>query len=131
MFYQTKRTGVKTVARTKLISILSPEVLLSDAKRRDILQGIQTNLGFSLSKYQQLVQPIIHEVAIGCQLLPSTEHRFYALPGGLLDFLFIVLKQPFSFFDNLFYRLTLSSFQMSKPYGLMYYYRRLYYEVWG
>ncbi len=86
MFYQTKRTAAKAIARSKLISVLSSEVLLSDLKRKDNIQAIQLNLGFSPHQFQQLVQPVIDEVAVGCQLLPSTEHRFYGLPGGLLDF---------------------------------------------
>jgi len=86
LFYNNKRTEPKKIARTKLFSVLRPETLLSDPKRSENIKTIKINLGFSESDFAQLVQPLLNEVAIGCQLLPSTEHRFYAALGGLLDF---------------------------------------------
>lgn len=86
MFYSSLRSGKKVVARSKLLSVLTPSVLLSDLKRHEQLQLMKNHLGFHDSRFEQLVQPVVDELAIACQLLPSTLHRFYALPGGLLDF---------------------------------------------
>lgn len=86
MFYSTLRAGKKVVARSQLLSVLAPSILLSDMKRHEQLQLMKNHLGFTDTRFEQLVQPVVDELAIACQLLPSTLHRFYALPGGLLDF---------------------------------------------
>ncbi|MDQ5884236.1 MAG: TraI 2 protein [Pseudomonadota bacterium] len=86
MFYSSLRSGKKVIARSKLLTVLTPSVLLSDLKRHELLQLMKNHFGFKDMRFEHLVQPVVDELAIACQLLPSTLHRFYALPGGLLDF---------------------------------------------
>jgi Putative helicase len=86
LFYQNKRAHSKVIARSKLMPVLKAEVLLSDTKRKDNIEQIQNHLGFDPLQFQQLITPLLDEVALNYQLFPSSQHRFYALPGGLLDF---------------------------------------------
>lgn len=86
MFYSSLRTGKKATARSKLLTVLAPSVLLSDSKRYEQVQLMKNHLGFADLRFEQMVQPVVDELASACQLLPSSLHRFYALPGGLLDF---------------------------------------------
>ncbi|HBB52665.1 MAG TPA: hypothetical protein DCZ80_02020 [Legionellales bacterium] len=86
MFYQTKKTPSKVLARSKLIPALKAGILLSEPKRNDNLDQIQMHLGFDKVKFNQLILPLVDKLAENFQLFPSTVHRFYALPGGLLDF---------------------------------------------
>lgn len=86
MFQPVKRVSTKIVPRTQLKASLQPFVLLAEPRREECVKLIEQHLGFSPLRYQQMVKPLIDEVAMACQLLPSTQHRFYALDGGLLDY---------------------------------------------
>ena len=86
MFYQNKKRHNKILGRSKLTAALKAEVILADSKRRDFILQIQNALGFESIRFQQLIQPLLNQIAENYQLFPSNEHRFYALPGGLLDY---------------------------------------------
>ena len=86
MFQPVKRVSKKIVPRNQLKASLQAFPLLAEPRREECVKLIQQHLGFSPLRYQQMVKPLIDEVAMACQLLPSTQHRFYVLDGGLLDY---------------------------------------------
>ncbi|NDH09118.1 MAG: hypothetical protein EBY16_05795 [Gammaproteobacteria bacterium] len=86
MFQQARRVSTKMMPRHQLKASLQAAVLLAEPRREECVKLIEQHLGFSALRYQQMVKPLIDEVAVACQLLPSTQHRFYALEGGLLDY---------------------------------------------
>ncbi len=86
MFQPIKRVSAKIVPRNQLKVSLQAQVLLTEARREESVRLIQQHLGFSPLRFEQMVKPLIDEVATACQLFPSTQHRFYALEGGLLDY---------------------------------------------
>lgn len=98
MFDQQKRFSPKNVTRAKLHAVLPPESLLAEDRRQGCLKNIEMHLGLSPKRYQQVVLPLIKEVAAGCQQLPSNQHPFYTQSGGLLDYALFRAKSAIMLF---------------------------------
>jgi Putative helicase/Putative conjugal transfer nickase/helicase TraI C-term len=98
LFDQQKRFSHKNVARAKLHAVLPPESLLAEDRRQGCIKNIEIHLGLPAKRYQQMVLPLLKEVAVGCQLLPSTQHPFYTQSGGLLDYALFRAKSAIMLF---------------------------------
>ena len=86
MFHQPTKKTAPTDAKplSMLTAILSPEQLLSDIKRKEILKLFAQTSEFESSLFDSLCLRLIKQVAHHCQRLPESS-LYYALPGGLLD----------------------------------------------
>lgn len=74
-------TSLKTITPFQ-----TPEAILSEGKRTERLQHIQSLCAFDEARYESLCQYLIHNLVKHCQLLPESDHNYYSQPGGILDY---------------------------------------------
>lgn len=86
MFEKRKHITKKNIAKTKLIAILKPKVLLNEPRRDECIKNILDFVQFSPTQLVQSIHPLLEEIAANCQLLPSAQHHFYTQSGGLIDY---------------------------------------------
>ena len=65
--------------------ILSPEALLKDKKRQQLLGTIKQASHESESRFSNIYIALLNNFLNHCQSLPETFNNYYSLPGGLLD----------------------------------------------
>lgn len=70
---------------TDLTRVHQPYVLLSDEKRKNLLEQIKENNSLEEARYDSLCLHLITNLINHCQLLPETSNSYYSQPGGMLD----------------------------------------------
>ena len=70
-----------------LTAIMEPVQLLADGKRQDLLLKIKKASAFDAARYDALCLSLIHTTINYCQSLPEASTSYYAMPGGLFDYM--------------------------------------------
>lgn len=86
LFHQKSR--IRTIIQRRLsdlVAMLSPEILLSENKRAELLKKIRLSSTFEPTRFDSICSLLIQNLSNYYQLLPETTHSYYALPGGLID----------------------------------------------
>jgi len=80
---KAKSTGSKPLK--DLMKISTPDQLLADAKRQELLHKIMESSALDNSRFDSCCMTLLNNFVNHCQHLPETANSYYALPGGLLD----------------------------------------------
>ncbi|MBA4695815.1 MAG: TraI domain-containing protein [Legionella sp.] len=77
-------TPVVHKVSSNLMRILSPEQLLSDEKRTNLIKQFDTALG--TERFKSIGLTLINQLVSYYQNLPDSAHNYYSQPGGMLDY---------------------------------------------
>lgn len=88
MFHRHDRKSKSAQSRPlkDLTAIVDPAQMLLDAKRKDLLDKINTLSALEASRFDSCCLNLIHNLINHCQYLPETSNSYYSSPGGLLDY---------------------------------------------
>ncbi len=87
MFHRHGRKAKSPYAKPlkDLTDIVPPSQLLSEGKRKELLQKITENCSLEGARFDSMCLALINSLINHCQRIPETTNSYYAMPGGFLD----------------------------------------------
>lgn len=85
MFHRHGKKTTHAKPLKDLTAFLTPNQLLADNKRQDLLQKIKVSCAFEPVRFDTLCASLLNNLVNHCQSLPDTFNSYYAHSCGLLD----------------------------------------------
>lgn len=85
MFNRQDKKLSKAKPLNELMAIVTPQQVLAEPKRAELLQKIFDASALETSRFESLSVNLIHNLIQHCQLIPETNNSYYSGSGGLID----------------------------------------------
>lgn len=83
--YDRKTKSPHSKPLKDLTAIVSPEHLLAEPKRKELVQKLLENSAFEPTRFESLCGHLIHHFIHYAQTLPETSNSYYSQSAGLVD----------------------------------------------